>query len=109
MSRIEAETVLLPELIAEGVCAEVWDLVGQDGAAFEVAARHLSERAEAVYTRNTDFARKLRGRGNSGRDLLWAFMRHWLAGYVKRTFGTMAFSRLPPGFANGEPRYRESV
>jgi hypothetical protein len=38
----------------------------------------LAERANLIYQHNPWFHRLMRRRGNTGRDSLWAFTRHWL-------------------------------
>ena len=37
---------------------------------------------EEIQTHNPRFRRKIRAKGDKGRDYLWAFARHWLAGLI---------------------------
>ena len=65
----------------------------------------LVKKAEAVYTSNGSFQKKLRAKGNAGRDWLYAFMQHWLAAELKKRLPDI-FAQLIkdlPGYANGQP------
>jgi hypothetical protein len=46
--------------------------------------------------------RRLKGAANQGRDWLWAFMRHWLAGRLHDQRPD-CLAKLPPGYAAGHP------
>lgn len=96
---IAEDTVLIPQIIADGVMQEAAIATG-----FEMPAsygEYLCDRAETIYRHNDDFANRVNGKGDTGRDLLYAFMRHWLAAKLKQDQPPL-FDRLPPGFANGE-------
>ncbi len=45
--------------------------------------QYLCERANTCYQYNTDFNKKVKGRGNKGRDALYTFMYHWADGNYK--------------------------
>lgn len=60
----------------------------------------LAERAETVYARNARFRQLINGRGNVGRDWLWAFTRHWLSGLLAKHRPDLA-ARLPSHFKIG--------
>lgn len=109
------DTALAPHVIADSVALEVvraldgTDEAGAKRAFDELAdgkyrdlADHLAERAEGIYAANADFRKAMNGPGNSGRDTLYAFMRHWASGFVRKNYGEDAFRALPQGFANGQ-------
>ncbi len=63
----------------------------------------LVRHGEAVYAASPDFARKIQGRGNSGRDTLYVFNRHWLAAQlVGSTNIRHDYPSIFWRFANGE-------
>src|SRR2546426_7530 len=78
--RIESDTPIVPRAVMVAVCeaASVW--LGHPLPRRWV--RELTARANTVYAHNPRFRRKVRAEGNSGRDYLWAFVRHWLAGLI---------------------------
>lgn len=79
MSSIFEDTPLIPEIVAESVCEEMRETLDR----FQFDTRPelaLCERAERHYSENKSFSRKIRGR--NGREFLYAFMRHWLAGML---------------------------
>jgi len=95
---IETDTPLLPLFIAEAVVAEAGGFLQTELP--DDFARRLAERAEHLYNVNPGFRRKLRARGNAGRDYLYSFMRHWLHGLLKAERPRLA-DRLPAAFASG--------
>lgn len=95
---IETETVLLPGVIAASVAAEAARFLCDDQPLG--FAETLRERAEACYRNNENFERQIKGR--AGRDTLYCFMRHWLAGELKREAPAL-YAKLPHAFGNGEP------
>ena len=106
-SAIEDDTPILPTVIADSVIREVQmffvgkglqDSIGENT---EPVVDYLTNYAERVYAANTAFRKRIRSRGNAGRDYLYAFMRHWLAGWLK-DHSPEAFRQLPSGFASGE-------
>ena len=95
---IEAETPLLPELIAESVIGEVERCVGRRLP--DAWIRHLAERAARCYNGNDQFRRRLNRPGNECREWLYAFMRHWITGLLEN-FDAALLPRLPYGFSIG--------
>ena len=80
--RIEDDTILVPQWVAESVINEASAFVGQ--AFPEHFAGWLAQKAAVCYAGNARFHRLLQGRGNGGREWLRVFMRHWLAGLLRR-------------------------
>ena len=78
--RIEDDTPILPWLVAW--C--VWDdaAIGLGQPLPRRWIRELAARANTVYAHNQRFRRMIRRPGDSGRDYLWMFMRHWLAALI---------------------------
>src|SRR5213593_869980 len=74
--RMKSDTPIVPRAVAEGVCEEasVW----LDQPLPRRWVRELTAYANTVYAHNARFRRKVRAPGNSGRDYLWVFARHWL-------------------------------
>jgi hypothetical protein len=96
---IETETCLLPGIIADGVCQEAAVALDSD-IPLEYSDR-LAEHAEVCYKAGARWSSLIRStRGTTGRDTLYAFMRHWLAGYLNKEHHDL-FVRLPSGFAVG--------
>jgi hypothetical protein len=94
--RIEEETTILPDLIAEMVVQEVERFAGGEPLSnrAELISK-LEDRAQRHYNADEKFREKVRNRQTWGRDWHYCFMRHWLAGEVPHL-------RLPASFANGE-------
>jgi len=99
-STIEKETLLIPIAVANGVWREASTWLG------EMLPREwivdLAVRPEVIYAHNPQFRKLLRGRGNSGRDWLWAFARHWLSGLLFEHRPSLA-ARMPAGYQSGHP------
>ena len=104
-SALTRETVLLPEIIAESVIGELERYLRTKlgtGQNLQESApgliESLANRAEDCYAANRKdrFGRELRKR--SGRDYLYAFMRHWLSGELART---PIFRLIPDSFKMG--------
>ncbi len=114
-TNIADDTCIIPEMVADGVVQEVAtaleDVRGEvssdvdaflDGAGPQRGlATALARRADETYAANAEFARTLNGKGDKGRDALYAYMRHWASAHVKETFGAAAFEALPEGFPVG--------
>jgi hypothetical protein len=94
--RIEAETAVLPHVIAACVVEEASAWLHEPLP--ETWVRELTAKADLVFTHNVRFRRRLTARGNLGRDRLWAFMRHWLA--------AMLYDRRPDCLARLPQSYR---
>lgn len=96
---IADDTALLPGIVADGVCQEAALMVDSD-LPLEYSDR-LATYADAVYDGSREFHKMMNGKGDRPRDMLYAFMRHWLAGFLKAEHRTL-FDKLPQGFSNGE-------
>lgn len=98
MKTISEDTPLIPEIIADTVCAEA---LSAGFALPEGAAASLAARAERQYqgAGGPQFAKRCRSA--SGREYLYAFMRHWLAAMLIEN-GTPRES-IPQSWANGSP------
>lgn len=96
LSRLECETPILSDLVAEGVCAAAANWLG-DNRPMRFAPA-LAARARRIYEVNASFAARLRR--DDGIEWLRVFLRHWLAGRLRRECRDL-FDRLPPEFANG--------
>ncbi|HLX60672.1 MAG TPA: hypothetical protein VKX17_05265 [Planctomycetota bacterium] len=98
--RLESETPLLPELVAQRVLgeAERWLEVRLP----DEWTRSLARRAAACYQRNPRFRYWLRRPGNAGREWLYAFMRHWLSALILRNRPHL-YRALPFDYCVGAP------
>lgn len=97
MPKIEDDTLLLPHVIADCVCREAAHFAKSEVPM--TFADGLAARAETVYANHPAWRRKLRR--SDGRDVLAAFMRHWLAAAL-RAQQPAVFRALPQRFANGQ-------
>ena len=96
---IERDTPLMPEAIAESVCAEAGQFLDEEMPARYVA--WLAAKAERCYSaRHRHFYKLMRGSGNAPRDWLYVFMRHWLANLLGLERPDL-YRCLPPEFGNG--------
>ena len=98
--RIELETPIVPSAIAATVVEEAGVWLGQPLPRRWI--RELTAYANTVYAHNSHFRRKIRGKGNRGRDYLWAFTRHWLAGLMWERRPQL-HARLPADYCVGRP------
>jgi len=95
---IERDTELMPWLIADSVIDEASDFLNEPLP--REWADWLDQRAERCYAKHDHFRRLIRRRGNTGRDYLHKFFRHWLASRLRRErYGL--FVRLPKEFCFG--------
>ncbi|HSX23393.1 MAG TPA: hypothetical protein VLE97_11520 [Gaiellaceae bacterium] len=103
VGRIEGDTPILPHIVADAVIGEIERCTPLELSAAEERdlADRLADRANAIYANNDRFRRKIRARGNAGRDALYAFMRHWIASELKKT-RPRVFAQLPQRFMVGE-------
>ena len=97
-NRIELDTPLVPRAVMEGVCEEagIW----LDQPLPHRWVRELTAFANTVYAHNPRFRRKVRGKGNSGRDYLWMFARHWLSALLAERRPQLS-ARLPSDYRIG--------
>src|SRR5437879_3212476 len=99
-SKILSKTPIVPLAIAIAVWEEasVW----LDAPLPRSWITTLAERAEAIYAHNARFRSVINRRGNAGRDWLWSFTRHWLAGLLIKHRPALA-ARLPSAYKIGRP------
>ena len=98
--QIESDTPIVPRAVMEMVCEEAGLWLGQPLPRRWI--RELTARANTIYAHNPRFRRKICGQGNSGRDYLWTFARHWLSGLIFE-HRPHAYPRLPASFNIGQP------
>jgi len=65
-------------------------------------ATRLAFQARRCYAHSDLFRAKIRRPGDKGRDLLYVFMRHWLAARLKSDRPKL-YARLPVSYASGAP------
>jgi len=97
-ARIQDDTPIEPYAVAEGICLEASDWLGEPFPQAWVA--ELAGRAGVIYAHNARFRRLLRKPGTAGRDWLAAFMRHWLYGLLNSRHPALA-ADLPAAYAAG--------
>lgn len=103
---IERDTPIIPVIVADAVIEEV-TLAFPDEANLTCDEQHdvaenLAAYAEQVYVANKRFAKSLRAQGNTGRDQLYVWMRHWFSAWLKENRPT-CFRKLPQEFLLGHP------
>src|SRR5712692_6442637 len=98
--RIELDTPIVPRAVAEGVLEDAGLWLGQPLPRRWV--RELTARANTIYAHNPRFRRKIRAKGVRGRDYLWAFARHWLAGLIWERRPHLD-ALLPSSYSSGHP------
>jgi len=98
-TRIEDDTPIVPRAIAVWVCEEASVWLGEPFP--RQWAAELADRADLIYQLNARFRQSMRSRGNRGRDLLWAFTRHWLCALLASRRPDL-YERLPRGYASGQ-------
>lgn len=97
---LERDTGLAPWLVAETVCDEVSCFLD-----VELPVRYplwLDTMAEHYYQRNAEFRRQMRAEENDARDLLYAFMRHWINALFFHERPDLV-ACLPPEYSIGRP------
>lgn len=99
MATIEEDTPIMPDIVAETIVEQVQAHVGE--ILPDNYASDLVQRAETIYSKNGTFKQAIRAPGNKGRDTLYAFMRHWLAGILHKDHPDI-YAKLWHGFANGD-------
>ncbi len=97
--RIELDTPIVPQAVAEAVWEEAGVWLGEPLPRRWIA--ELTARANTVYGGNRRFRRLLRRRGHAGRDWLWAFTRHWLAALIWKHRPDL-HARLPAAYNVGK-------
>ena len=94
----EDETALIPGMIATLVWEEACRFLDADLPKGWIP--QLARKAKTIYSHNLRFRAVLRRPGCSGRDSLYAFMRHWLAALLLKYDATL-FHRLPDSYTTG--------
>jgi hypothetical protein len=97
---IEQETPLVPRAVAEAVWEEASVWLQTELPRPWIA--HLARKADAIAARNANFRRRIVSPGDSGRDWLWAFTRHWLSALILKHFPTL-HRQLPSSYSVGHP------
>ncbi|MEO8429119.1 MAG: hypothetical protein ABI651_18665 [Verrucomicrobiota bacterium] len=98
--QIELDTPIVPSAVMKAVCEEAGVWLGQP-----LPRRWISEltaHANTTYAHNARFRRNVRAKGDKGRDYLWAFVRHWLAGLLGKRRPQL-HARLPVSYSIGHP------
>ena len=94
------ETPIVPRAITTAIVEEAGVWLGQPLPRRWI--RELTAYANSVYAHNPRFRRKVHGEGNTGRDYLWAFVRHWLTGLTWERRPQLHV-RLPADYCVGRP------
>lgn len=99
IGNIEDETPIMPWIVADSAIGDAQSHLPRD---VEIPnsrdlADELSDYANKIYKRNERFRKKIRARGNSGRDTLFMFMRHWIASFLHDKHRAI-FNQLPRGY-----------
>jgi hypothetical protein len=81
MPRLEDDTPLLSDVVADTVVMEVETYTGAELVNRDSYVRALVKRQADTYAVNPDWRRKMKRR--DGREILYSFMRHWLSGELK--------------------------
>ena len=97
-TQLERDTLLTPEWIAESVVQEVERFLKADLP--DGFAERLAAKAHYLYPRHKHFHNGLNRPGWRGLENLRMFMRHWMAGWLKRERLAL-YKKLPYSFANG--------
>ena len=98
-TRLERDTLLTPEWVAECVVQEVERFLKAELP--DDFAERLAAKAHYLYPRHKHFHKGMNRPGNRGRENLLMFMRHWTAGWLKRERYAL-YKKLPYSFANGQ-------
>lgn len=96
--QLEARTPLVPIAAAREIVDEVSRWLAQPLPSRYAAG--LAHRARRCYAHSPSFREKMHRPGNAGRDLLWVFMRHWLADRLYHEAPAL-YQRLPVEYACG--------
>lgn len=95
---LERDTLLMPDAIAESVVQEAERFL--QARLPEGFAERLAAKAHYLYPRHRHFKKILNRPGNTGRNNLYMFMRHWTAGWLKRERAAL-HKKLPWSYAQG--------
>jgi hypothetical protein len=85
ISSIEDDTMIIPETVADTSIQDFKERFGvkMSPSKERVMASYLVSRTHKHYLNNPQFKKTMNGHGNKGRDALYAFHEHWLAGSFK--------------------------
>ena len=97
-TRLERDTLLTPEWIAESVVQEVERFLKANLP--DQFAERLAAKAHHLYPRHRHFKKMLNRPGNFGLHNLYVYMRHWTVGWLKRERNPL-HKRLPYSFGMG--------
>lgn len=81
---IEDETPILPHIAAQKVVGDYYTKnkievnTEQENKQYEDLISYLVKKANDLYNINSYFKKKIREKGNKGRDNLYMFMSHWM-------------------------------
>ena len=89
-------------LVVSAVAIAVWQEAGLwlDQPLPQRWIRELIARANTVYAEDRSFRRLIRGPGDSGRDWLWIYTRHWLAALIHERRPRL-YRHLPSSYGGG--------
>lgn len=88
----------MPDAIAESVIQEVERFL--NAPLPEDFAARLAAKAEHLYPRHKHFKKMLNRPGHLGRNILYMYMRHWTAGWLKQEHSAL-YKQLPWAYAQG--------
>ncbi len=98
-TRLERDTLLTPEWVAESVVQEAERFLKADLPAN--FAERLAAKAHYLYPRHKQFRTRMLNRpGNLGRNNLYVYMRHWTAGWLKRERYAL-YKKFPWSYGQG--------
>ena len=97
--QLEAETPIVAIAVARQVMEEAERWLGEPLPSRYAAG--LAHRARRVFAHSGPYRRRMAGAGETGRDWVYALMRHWLAARLQEE-RPGAYARLPRGFALGK-------
>ncbi|MFT3870927.1 MAG: hypothetical protein QM715_20935 [Nibricoccus sp.] len=100
LPQLERETPLVAIAAARQVLEEVSRYL-DDPLPTRYAAR-LAHRARAIYANSASFRARIKASGDTGRDWLYLYMRHWFAAILKADCPAL-YDQLPSSFSVGEP------
>ena len=98
--QLERETPIVAIAAARQIVEEVSRYLDQPLPP-RYAAR-LAHRARAIYANSPSFRARINAPGDTGRDWLYLFMRHWFAAILKADCSA-CYDQLPASFSTGEP------
>lgn len=103
---IGQDTGIVPDVVAESVVEKAFKLIHETPDEREIGyyAGRLVEQAETLYHINPTFRRKIRSRGDAGRDALYSYMQHWISSRLLQDSGNRSDWRralVDSGFSMG--------